>query len=112
MLPAPERRSGPRFTVDYIVFFHYLLPNRPTTRMIDLSMEGAAVEALDALPVGSQTSFVFAMNEQDVIECFARVISVVPLTDCKYRVGVSFVGLTANGRQLVTLATQSAALMK
>lgn len=106
-----ERRSVPRREVNYTVFFYYALPESPTTKMLDLSAGGAAVEAFDALPIGSETSFVFVMNRSNAIECRARVISVQPHSDCKYRIGVRFTGLSDAARQLVAQATQEAERM-
>lgn len=102
-----ERRTHPRVTVDYSVFYYYTLPNHPETKMLNLSMEGAAIEALDPFPVGARTSFVFVLGKAQVVHCQARVVSVAPLPNSKYRIGVRFTELSDEGRQLVARATQS-----
>lgn len=102
-----ERRSAPRIVVNYPVIFFYAPPNRPATKMLDLSAQGAAVETDDPLPIGASTSFLFLMNEHDVIECNARVISVQPLAPSKYRVGVRFLRLADKARELVLSLTQA-----
>ncbi len=105
MYPTTERRSAPRIPVEYPVFFHYLPPNPPETRMLDLSIGGAAIEAPDPFPIGSKTSFVFVTTLQQVIECTARVIWVSPLSESKYRVGVCFTSMNDDARQQIAKAT-------
>jgi hypothetical protein len=102
-----ERRSSPRVAVNYSVIYHYTPPYAPPTKMLNLSVEGAAVEALDPLPVGAKTSFVFVVDTRRVVDCQAQVISVQPLPDSRYRVGVRFTHLSEQGRELVSQIAQS-----
>lgn len=102
-----ERRSAPRVAVEYPVFYYYLPPNAARSRMIDLSVGGAAVEAPDPFPIGSTTSFVCVMGGGDVVEFTARVISVRPMTDEKFRIGVAFTHLSDTARQRVAEATHA-----
>ena len=100
-----ERRSAPRVEVDYAVFFYYLPPNTPSTKMLNLSVGGAALEALDPLPLGSRTSFVVVTNTREVIECSGHVTHVRPLSDSKYQIGIRFIDLTETARELLWQAT-------
>lgn len=106
MQPNTDRRSSPRVPVDYSVIYHYTPPYAPPTKMLDLSLEGASLEALDPLPVGAKTSFVFVLDMRRVVDCQAQVISVMPLSNSRYRIGVRFTHLTAHGRELVQQVAQ------
>lgn len=100
-----ERRSAPRIAVDFPVFYHYLPPNPPPTKLFNLSIGGAAVEALDPLPLGSKTSFVIVTHNRDVIECSGQVTYVSPLTESRYRIGVRFNGLSETAHELLAQVT-------
>lgn len=109
MMPSKtERRASPRVAVDLPVFYAYSLANRPKTNVLDLSVEGAGLEALEPLAIGSVTSFVFVTSAFQAIACQAKVMSLQPLPDAKYRVGVRFLNISEEGRQVVAQAVQSA----
>lgn len=103
-----ERRSSPRVAVDYTVFYDYSVANRPKTKLLDVSIEGAGLEALTPAPIGTVTSFVFVTHRFQAIPCQAQVCSVRPLADGKFRLGVRFLRLSEQGKQLVTQVIQSA----
>lgn len=75
--------------------------------MLDLSPEGALLEALDPLPIGAKTSFVFVLDMHRVVDCQAQVISVLPLSESRYRLGVRFTHLTEQGRELIEQVAES-----
>jgi PilZ domain len=107
--PDIDRRSSPRVAVDYTVFYDYSVGNRPKTKLLDVSIEGAGLEALNPADVGTVTSFVFVTHGFQAIPCQAEVCSIRPLNDGKYRLGVRFLRLSDEGKQLVTQVIQSAA---
>lgn len=97
-----------RVAVDFPVIFYYAATHAPHTRMLDLGLDGATLVALDPLPLGSKTSFVFVLNQREVIECAGRVVSVQPLERARYRVEVDFVELSDATRMLVAKAVEAA----
>ena len=109
MQPDIERRSSPRVAVDYTVFYDYSVANRPKTKLLDVSIEGAGLEALKPADIGTVTSFVFVTHGFQAIPCQAQVCSIRPLGDGKYRLGVRFLRLPEEGKQIVIRDIESAA---
>jgi ActR/RegA family two-component response regulator len=101
-----ERRVSPRVPVRYPVIYSHLPPNPPPTRMIDLSEEGAAIEALDLPPVGAAISFMIIAGQDQVVDARATVVHVQPGPNFPYRIGVRFSGLSPSDRTILGLSIQ------
>jgi hypothetical protein len=96
-----ERRLAPRVPVRHPIIYSYLPSNAPPMRMIDWSDEGAAVEALDPLPIGAAISFMIVGSNHQVVEVRATVVHVQSVPNFPYRIGVRFSSLTPDGRRIL-----------
>ena len=91
-----ERRAAARQPCRFQVRYFYLPPevNPPSTCTIDMSTQGACVEALDLLPSGASIAFLLITQENHVIDIRARVVHTAEGQPSAYRAGVSFTWLS------------------
>ena len=101
-----ERRMSPRVPVRYPITYSYLPPNPPPTRTIDLSEGGAAIEALDPLPVSAAITFLIVADKDQVVEGRATVVHVQSGPSFPYRMGIRFSGLSPNDRTILGRSIQ------
>ena len=95
-----ERRVSQRRQVPFQVKYFYLPPEAdpPSTRVIDLSTEGACVETLDVFQEGAAVAFFIVTPENQVIDVRAQVMHMEPAEHPPYRVGVRFTQLSSSVR--------------
>jgi hypothetical protein len=91
-----ERRTAARQPCKFLVRYFYLPPeaNPPSTCTIDMSTQGACVEAVDLLPSGASIAFLLITQENQVIDVRARVVHTEAGQPQAYRAGVSFTWLS------------------
>ena len=91
-----ERRAAVRQPLKWEVRYFYLPPevNPPSTCTIDMSSQGACVEALDLLPQGASIAFLLITQENHVIDVRARVVHTAEAQQSAYRAGVHFTWLS------------------
>ena len=91
-----ERRAAARQPLKFQVRYFYLPPevNPTSTCTIDMSTQGACLEALDRLPNGASIAFLLITHENHVIDVRARVVHTTEDQPCAYRAGVHFTWLS------------------
>ena len=91
-----ERRAEARLPLKFQVRYFYLPPevSPPSTCTIDMSTQGACVEALDRLPNGASIAFLLITQENHVIDIRARVVHTAESQSSAFRAGVSFTWLS------------------
>jgi hypothetical protein len=91
-----ERRAAERLPLKFQIRYFYLPPevNPPSTCTIDMSAQGACVEALDLLPRGASIAFLLITQENQVIDVRAPVVHTTGLQQQACHAGVSFTWLS------------------
>lgn len=110
MVTTMERRTSQRKQVPCHVKYYYLPPgaNPPSTRVIDLSAEGACIETLDLFQEGASVTFFVVMPENQVIDVQAQVIHVEQAERPPYHAGVRFTQLSPSDRVVLQHALDHA----
>ncbi len=105
-----ERRTSQRKQVPCRVKYYYLPPgaNPPTTRVIDLSAEGACVETLDLFQKGASLAFFIITLDIQVIDVRAQVMHMERTERPPYRAGVRFTQLSPSDRVVLQHALDHA----
>jgi c-di-GMP-binding flagellar brake protein YcgR len=103
-----ERRVSQRRRVPFQVKYFYLPPdaNPPSTRVIDLSTDGACVETLDVFQEGAAVAFFIVTPENQVIDVRAQVMRMEPAERPPYRAGVRFTQLSPSDRAALQRALE------
>ncbi len=106
-----ERRASPRRPVPFHVKYFYLPPDvvPPSTRVLDLSIDGARIETLDRFPEGASVAFYLITPENQVIDVRAQVVHMEPGEHPPYRAGVRFTQLSPADRDVLQRALERAA---
>ena len=105
-----ERRESPRRRVPFHVKYLYLPPEAtpPSTRVIDLSANGACVETLDLFQEGASVAFFIVTPENQVIDVRAQVTRMERAERPPYRAGVRFTQVSPPDRALLQSALERA----
>jgi hypothetical protein len=112
MEPTFERRTATRKPVRFQVKYIYLPPdaNPPKTRTINMSTQGASIEALDPLQCGASIAFFVVTSEDQVIDVRAQVVYLLQAERPPYRAGIRFTHLSPTDRIALHDAIESAAI--
>ena len=105
-----ERRAAERKPVPFQVKYFYLPPEAhpPSTRVIDLSADGACVETLDLFQEGASVAFFIVTPENQVIDVRAQVMHMERAERPPYRAGVRFTQVSPSDRAVLQSALEHA----
>ncbi len=106
-----ERRASPRKPIGFPIKYFYFPPDAdpPRTCTIDLSPQGACIEALDPFPQGASVAFYIVTPENQVVDVRAQVVYTQPVKSPPSRVGVRFTYLSPADRTALQNAIERAA---
>jgi len=104
-----ERRACERKPLKFAVKYFYFPPeaNPPITRTIDLTLDGALIEALDPFQQGASVAFFIVTPEHQVVDVRAKVIHGRVAESAPFYAGVRFTHISAGDRAVLQQAIGS-----
>lgn len=104
-----ERRALERKPLNFAVKYFYLPPeaNPPSTRTINLTLDGALIEALDLLQQGASVAFFIVTPEHQVVDVRAKVMHARAAESAPFCAGVRFTYISAGDRAILEQAIGS-----